>query len=100
MHSNTKLYCIISYITWIGWLISFLARDKDDQTVAFHLNQALMLNIASTVVSLVARIGGIIGYVCAACSIVLLVFWVMGVVRAAKLSTEPLPIIGGITLIH
>lgn len=100
MNSNTKLYSIISYITWIGWLIAFLARDKNDQTVSFHLNQALMLNIASTVVSFVARIGGIVGYVCGACSIVLLVFWVMGVVRAAKLSTEPLPLIGGITLIH
>jgi uncharacterized membrane protein len=99
MNSNTKLYSILSYITWIGWLISYFARDKEDQTVKFHVNQALVLNIASTIISVVSRIGGVIGYVCGACSIVLLVFWVMGIIRAAKLSTEPLPVIGGISII-
>lgn len=99
MNSNTKLYSIISYVTWIGWLISFLARDKEDQTVAFHVNQALVLNLISTVIGLISRIGGVVGLICGVCSIVILVFWVIGIVRAAKLSTEPLPLIGGITII-
>ena len=99
MNSNTKLYSILSYITWIGFLISLLARDKNDETVAFHLNQALVLNLASTIIGLIARIGGVVGIVCGICSIVLFVFWIMGIIRAAKLSTEPLPVIGGITLI-
>ena len=99
MNKNTKLYSVLSYVYWIGWLISYFARDKEDQTVAHHLNQAFVLNLASTIVSLVARIGGVVGWICFVCNIVILVLWIIGIVRAVKLSTEPLPVIGGIKLI-
>ena len=99
MNKNTKLYSVLSYITWIGWLIAMFARDKNDETVRHHVNQALVLNLASTLISILARIGGVIGWICFACDIVILVFWIMGIIRAAKLSTEPIPIIGGIQLI-
>ena len=30
MNKNTKLFSIISYITWIGWLVAFFMSEKDD----------------------------------------------------------------------
>ena len=100
MEKNSKLFAIVAYITWIGWIISFLARDKNDAFVRHHVNQALILNIVGIVINLIARIGGIIGTICGVISLACLVLVIMGIVRAAKLSTDPLPLVGGIELIH
>ncbi len=101
MKDNSKLFAIVSYITWIGWLIAFFARDKDSTLVKKHLNQALILNIISTIISIVTRASSsfILGAVCGLVSIGVLVFWIWGIVRAAQASEEPLPIIGGFELI-
>ncbi len=100
MYKNSKLYSIISYITWIGWIIAFVARDKNDPLVRRHVNQALILNLASTVVSLLARIGGAMGIICFVLDLALLVLYIMGIIKAAKMSEEPLPLVGGLEIIH
>ena len=102
MKDNSKLFAIISYITWIGWLIAFFARDKDSTLVKRHLNQALILNIISTILSIISRVNPpfIIGLLCGIVSIASLVFWIWGIVRAAQASEEPLPVIGGFELIN
>ena len=41
MYKNTKLCSVISYITWVGFIIAFLIRDQEDEMVKHHLNQAL-----------------------------------------------------------
>ena len=38
---DKKITGIVAYITWIGWLIAFLAGDKEG--AKFHLNQALVI---------------------------------------------------------
>ena len=61
---------------------------------------ALVIWIISTVAGLLARIqisavqtvAGIVGFAC-------LVFCIWGIIRAAKGSEEPLPLIGGIKII-
>ena len=35
---------IVSYITWIGWLIVLLIDAKEDAGVKQHLNQALSVS--------------------------------------------------------
>ena len=97
--SNTKSHSILSYITWIGWIVVLCIRDKEDEVVKHHLNQALVLNIAATIINILSRIGGPIGVICGILSLCTAVFWVIGVIRAAKLSTEPLPVLGSIQLI-
>ena len=99
MNKNSKLWAIVSYITWIGFILAFLLRDKDDSLVHRHLNQALILNIAGTVGNLISRIGGIFGTIGTVIDIAILVLAIMGIVRAARGSEEPLPLVGDFTLI-
>ena len=45
MNKNTKLFSVISYITWIGFLAALFLSEKDDKMVRHHLNQAICLCI-------------------------------------------------------
>ena len=65
-----------------------------------HLNQALVLNIIEVLASYIARRGGMLGTIGGVLDFACLVLAIMGIVRAAKLSEEPLPIIGGVELIR
>lgn len=101
---NAKVTGIVSYISWIGWLIAFLAGDKEG--AKFHLNQSLVLMIAMTLLSILSAIlgfipvvGAIIAIVVGLCSLVLFVFWIMGLVAAIKEEEKALPIIGNIQLL-
>ena len=96
---DKKVTGILAYITLIGWLIAFLAGDKEG--AKFHLNQALVLILVFFVASLVVGfIPGFVGSILsAAVSICQLVFWVMGLVSAIKEEEKPLPLIGGIKIL-
>ena len=97
--SNTKSHSILSYITWIGWIVVLCIRDKEDEVVKFHLNQALVLNIAVIVVGIITGIGGIFYTIGRILTIVVWAFRIVGIIRASKLSTEPIPVVGTIQLI-
>ncbi len=94
---NAKVTGIVSYISWIGWIVAFLAGDKEG--AKFHLNQSLILMIAMMVVSILSAFGGFIALVAGLCSLVLLVFWIMGLIAACKEEEKALPIIGNIQLL-
>ena len=99
MNKNTKLFSVISYVTWIGWIIAFVMRDRDNEMVSHHVNQALVINIIETIGTVLIKIGGVFGIIGEFVDIAVLVFLIMGIVRACKLSDEPLPVIGDIRLI-
>ena len=61
-----------------------------------HLNQALVLNVIESLGALVSRLGGVFAVVGEIVDIAVLVLFIMGIVRAAKLSEEPLPLIGNL----
>ena len=99
MNGNNKTAAIAAYITWMGFIIAICIGDRSDRYVAHHLNQALVINIASV-------LGGVLGVIplvgnlaASVVSVAVLVFWIMGIYRAATGSTEPLPFIGDIHLI-
>lgn len=94
-----KTVAIISYITWIGWIIAFCKRDKENAFCTQHINQALALNLASIVVSWLASRKGVVGTIGSILDLGILVLAIMGLVRAVKESAEPLPVIGEIKLI-
>ena len=94
MNRNSKLLAVVSYITWIGWLIAFFKRDREDSLVRRHLNQSLALNLAASAANLLSRIGGIFYMVGVAATIAVLVLEIMGVLRAFRMSEEPLPLVG------
>ncbi|WP_308754206.1 hypothetical protein [uncultured Anaerotruncus sp.] len=94
---NKKTTGIVAYITWIGWIIAFFAGDKEG--AKFHLNQALVIFLAGIVCSIVAQItivGAIIGGIA---SIVVFVFWIMGLVAACKEEEKEVPLLGKIKLL-
>ena len=99
MNKNTKLFSVISYITWIGWIIAFVMRDRDDKIVSHHVNQALVINIVETIGAVLIKFGGVFGIIGEIVDVAVLVFLIMGIVRACKLSDEPLPVIGDIKLV-
>ena len=98
MKKNSRALSVISYITWIGWLVTFVLHDKKDRLVRQHLNQALVLNLIETVSGLLGR-ARLFSRVCTVVDLACLVLLVIGVVRALKMSREPLPLIGGINLL-
>lgn len=79
---DAKVTGIIAYISWLGWLIAFLAGDKEG--AKYHLNQALVLNLFSLIAFLAP---------------VWLIFMVIGIINAVNGQDKPLPLIGGITIL-
>lgn len=101
---DAKVTGIVSYISWVGWLVAFLAGDKEG--AKFHLNQSLVLMICMTVLPIISAVAGfipvvgtVITLIVGLCSLVLLVFWVLGLVAAIKEEEKSLPIIGNIQLL-
>ena len=108
--SNSRLYSILAYIPFL-WLIGIFAEpEKDDPAVRFHVNQGIVLTIASFIASaavgIAALIIGIIpifGWIIGAAlssavGLVSLIFMILGMVNAANGKCEPLILIGGITI--
>lgn len=87
---------IIAYITIIGWLIAYLAGDKEG--AKFHLNQALVINLALIILNILQWIP-VIKYVASICYIVVFVFWILGLVYACQDNEKEVPLLGGIKIL-
>ena len=93
-----KVAAIFSYLGWIFWVVAFIIRNKDDQLSRVHLNQGFLLAIAGSITGLLTRFHGILRFVGNVLSVGVLLLVIMGIVRAAKGSDEPLPFVGDIRL--
>lgn len=93
---DKKVTGIVAYLWLIGWLIAFLAGDKEG--AKFHLNQALVLVIGQVICNVLAVIP-IVNVVACIVSLVLFVFQIMGIVYACKEEEKELPLIGKIHLL-
>ena len=94
---NKQTTDIVAYLTPIGLVIALLAGDR--YASRFHLNQALVIQIASIVFGIIGHlplIGGIISAVgtvlCVICGIIGFISAIIGVER-------PIPVIGEIHLL-
>ena len=79
---DKKTTSIIGYIGLIGFLIAYLAGDKEG--AKFHLNQSLVVNLIGLI---------------PAVNFVAMIFDIIGIINAVNDEEKPLPIIGGITLL-
>ncbi len=99
---DRKTTGIVSYITLIGWIVAYVAGDK--QGAKFHLNQSLVVMIVSIIGGIVGSILGFIpfigGLLGTAISVAVFVLWLIGLIGAINEEEKPLPFIGGITLLH
>ena len=91
--TSARAIAIISYLTWIGFIIGLIIRkDADDpQFVTFHINQALVLNLFAML--------GVIPIVGWIWSIVLVIFWFICFIGACQGQEKKAPLIGGIEII-
>jgi uncharacterized membrane protein len=94
-----KTIAIISYFTWIGWIIAFvLYNSNKSQLAAYHLRQSLALMILCIIVYIVQRMLIFIPFlgwaVAALLWIGLVVLWVLGLVAAVNGQEKPMPVIG------
>lgn len=87
---------IVAYITIVGWLIAYLAGDKEG--AKFHLNQSLVLCIAQLALSVLGKIP-VIGLVTGILSLVVLVFQVLGVIYALQGQNKEVPLLGAIKIL-
>ncbi len=98
---DKKITSIVAYITIIGWLIAYLAGDKEN--AKFHLNQALVVAIFGVICGVVTGaaafipvVGGIIGWVI---SIIPTVVAIIGIVYAAQGQDKEIPVLGTIKIL-
>lgn len=86
---DSKLTGIIAYLGLIGFVIAYVAGDKEG--AKFHLNQALVINLAFLITAV-----PIIGWLL---SIPLLILWIMGLIAAINEEEKPIPVLGSIKIL-
>lgn len=98
---DKKVTGILAYFSLLGWLIAYLAGDKEG--AKFHLNQGLviaiaeiLLSVVNLVLGIIPIIGGIIGSIL---GILLFVLWILGLVSAIKGEEKAVPVLGGIKIL-
>lgn len=98
---DTKTTSWVAYLGLPGFLIAYLAGDKEG--AKFHLNQALVVQlfaivtgIISFVFSFIPVLGLIVSFLT---SIAVLVVWVLGLVAAINQEEKEVPILGQIKIL-
>ena len=104
---NNRVFAILAYIGPL-FLIGMFAAPQD-QKVKFHVNQGLVLFICEIAAGILCGILGVIlriillGFLASILSWVVslagLILTVLGIINAVNDRQNPLPVIGGFTLI-
>jgi uncharacterized membrane protein len=100
---------IVSYLWWIGWLISYfgLYKDNKNEFTTFHIRQSLGVHITSIAVILIGVVIGILfGIIHVrifysignlldwALRLLILAMMIMGLISASQGQKKPLPVVG------
>ncbi|MDE5748914.1 MAG: hypothetical protein K2I21_15230 [Acetatifactor sp.] len=93
---DKKVTGIVAYISIIGWLIAFLAGDKEG--AKFHLNQALIVDLGMLICTMLTRIP-LVGLIFWLINIFLFVCWLIGLIAAIKEEDKEIPLIGAIKIL-
>ena len=82
-----KTIAIISYITWVGWIIALVMNmEKKNDFAKFHIRQTLLLMLGSLLVW-IPLIGWIWG-------IFLFILWIIGLIAAINGEKKEVPVLG------
>lgn len=95
---DKKTTGIVAYITWIGWLVAFLAGDKEG--AKFHLNQALVIFLAGLIINIVRFIPFIGSLASTILGILVFVLWLMGLISACQGTEKAVPVLGEIKILQ
>ncbi|KGO12058.1 DUF4870 domain-containing protein [Elizabethkingia bruuniana] len=94
---DNKTLSVISYITIIGWIISFvIGKDNANSLLKYHLRQSFGLFIFGILLGIVLQIiMSITGlYVLGYIGLINLALMIIGIINAANEAEKPLPLIG------
>lgn len=96
-----KTISIISYFTWIGWIIAFVMYNSNkSQLAAFHIRQSLALMILGILVyilQIMLLFIPILGWaIIVLLWIGIVVLWVLGLIAAINAQEKPIPVIGSL----
>lgn len=97
--SNDKTAAIVSYITPIGWLVSYFALNNPKTSLAnYHLRQNLLLYIIGiafqVLLNIMARFAPFLSLALSIIGIGFFVLWIMGLISAINGEEKPMPLIG------
>lgn len=87
---DTKTTGIVAYLTWIGLLIAFLGGDKEG--AKFHINQSLVLVLATIVCGIIPFVGWL-------AEIFVFVCWIIAFIGACQGEEKEMPLLGKIKII-
>lgn len=97
---NPRTAAVVCYITIIGWLLSYflLYKSKKNYFSLFHLKQALLLHILFFVFNVISVVGlwysKVIMLIGQVGSMMLIVFWILGMWYAINEKKKLMPVIG------
>jgi len=105
---DKKITGILSYITIIGWLIAYVAGDKEGAKL--HLNQGLVLGGAQLILwacggligillGWIPLVGPLVGWILAGLGFAIVIVQVYGVLLAVTEKDTAIPVVGNITLL-
>ncbi len=96
---RNKYMAALCYFSFVFGIIGLLA-EPNSRFIRYHLNQALVLTVAGVLCGLVFIIP-ILGWIAGTVgAILILIFTIMGIVRACKGEASELPIVGKYTILH
>lgn len=93
---DKKVTGIVAYLTIIGWLIAFLAGDKEG--AKFHLNQSLVLCVISLILSILGKIP-FVGIIAGILNFVVGIFTIIGFIYAIQDKEKEVPLLGAIKIL-
>lgn len=98
---NKKATGIVAYCTIFGWIVAYLAGDKDG--AKFHMNQGLVVNLLGLVGGIVGFILGFIPFIgwifSTLIGLVIVTCIVVGILSACFDQEKEIPIISTIQLL-
>lgn len=104
--SENRIFGIVSYITWIGFIIAIVASDKNDAFSRHHINQGLVLNLLTTIVNILSWILGLIPFIGIIFKIIfwivdviIFIIWLIALISACKGEIKDMPILGSIKIL-
>lgn len=96
--NDGKTVAIISYITWIGWIIAYIMHSSNKTSLgAFHLRQSGFIYLASILFSIFTFVDfgvGIIKLIVGLAQIGLFILWIIGLLGAINGEEKKVPVIG------
>ncbi|MDO6760008.1 DUF4870 domain-containing protein [Tamlana sp. 2_MG-2023] len=98
---NNKTLSIVSYITIIGWLISYFSyknKAPKSSLVSYNLKQSLGVAILGIVfgiaTNIIAMIIPSIAGILSLGNLVILALWIFGIINAMNEAEKPVPVVG------